>query len=347
MTTKKRILQLLKERGSATAKELADATGVSPQAASRHLRDLIANGNVAKEGVTKGAHFKLAVEGKKNLEQSAQKRFELRGLEEDVVFRDFSSRLNLPRLLSKASYEIVNYAFTEILNNAIDHSLSEQFLVRMTTGVHDLHFQVRDYGIGVFYSIHSKFGLQDENAAVGELLKGKATTMSERHSGEGLFFTSKAADGFVLRSHRIKLSFDRAREDMHVSAMRRLEGTEALFTLSMRSKRKLDALFREYAPEEFDYSFERTKAYVRLFDRNCISRSAAKRLVARLHCFREVVLDFKEITSLGQSFADEVFRVFMHAHPDVMIRLENLTAELIPMVKHVMDAGTARRVVFL
>ena len=211
---------------------------------------------------------------------------------------------------------------------------------------HDLHFQVRDYGIGIFHSIFTKFGLQDENAAVGELLKGKATTMSERHSGEGIFFTSKAADRFVLRSHRIQLAFDRARDDIQVAPIRNLKGTEARFTLSLQSKRKLDALFQEYAPEEFDYSFERTRVCVKLIEMQCVSRSAAKRLVARLQSFKEVVLDFKGIKSLGQAYADELFRVFMRAHPDVRLQLENLPPAFIPMVKHVLDASIARRVEF-
>jgi len=344
MTTKKHILQLLRQRASASVKELAEAIGISRQAASRHLRDLITEGLGVKEGVTKGASFRSADHGEKSREQSIKKNLILRGLEEDVVFRDLSAWLNLQRVLSKSAFETVNYAFTEILNNAIDHSHSEQCFVRIRTGVHDLHFGVRDYGIGIFHSIFTKFGLQDENAAVGELLKGKATTMSERHSGEGIFFTSKAADKFVLRSHRIELVFDRARDDIHVTTIRNRKGTEAQFTLSLRSKRKLESLFQEYAPEEFDHSFERTRAHVRLFERHCVSRSAAKRLVARLHNFKEVVLDFKEIKSLGQAFADEVFRVFMRAHPQVVLQLENLPPALVPMVRHVMDASTARRV---
>jgi hypothetical protein len=79
---------------------------------------------------------------------------------------------------------------------------------------------------------------------------------------------------------------------------------------------------------------------------HCVSRSAAKRLVARLHTFKEVALDFKGIKSLGQAFADELFRVFMRAHPDVRLHLENLPPAFIPMVRHVLDSSIARRVGF-
>ena len=35
-----------------------------------------------------------------------------------------------------------------------------------------------------------------------------------------------------------------------------------------------------------------------------------------------MVLDFSEVTGIGQAFADEIFRVFANAHPEV---------ELLPM----------------
>ena len=53
-----------------------------------------------------------------------------------------------------------------------------------------------------------------------------------------------------------------------------------------------------------------------------ITRSQAKRLMQRAERFRTVMLDFAGVTSIGQAFADEVFRVFANAHPDV---------ELVPM----------------
>jgi hypothetical protein len=46
-----------------------------------------------------------------------------------------------------------------------------------------------------------------------------------------------------------------------------------------------------------------------------VSRSEARRLVHGLDRFREVVLDFDRVESVGQGFADEVFRVFARAHP--------------------------------
>ena len=42
-------------------------------------------------------------------------------------------------------------------------------------------------------------------------------------------------------------------------------------------------------------------------------------MLARVEKFREVMLDFEGVDTIGQAFADEIFRVFQTAHPDVEI----------------------------
>jgi anti-sigma regulatory factor (Ser/Thr protein kinase)/biotin operon repressor len=338
MKTKNRILELIAGGETRTASELAGMTGISRQAVSRHLCNLVDSGQVIKEGATKGARFRLAKPGEK---RPAGKRYTkkllLNGLEEDRVFSEVALLLNLQAKVSSEAREIARYAFTEILNNAIEHSKSTECLVNFSLDGHDVRFVVRDYGVGVFNSIQSAFGLRDEDAAVAELLKGKATTMAEKHSGEGIFFTSKVADLFVLKSHRTTLAFGPGKENVRVEAGRFLKGTEARFTISARSRRKLEDVFREYAPGEFDYKFEKTRILVRIQAGECVSRSEAKRMVARLENFKEVELDFAGVTELGQAFADEVFRVFMRSNPGIIMGVRNMKPALRPMVKHVMD----------
>jgi hypothetical protein len=41
-----------------------------------------------------------------------------------------------------------------------------------------------------------------------------------------------------------------------------------------------------------------------------ISRSQAKRLLARIELFKIVLFDFSGVETIGQAFADEIFRVF-------------------------------------
>ncbi|MFH1304941.1 MAG: STAS-like domain-containing protein, partial [Candidatus Omnitrophota bacterium] len=67
-----------------------------------------------------------------------------------------------------------------------------------------------------------------------------------------------------------------------------------------------------------------------------ISRSQAKRLIARFDRFKEVILDFEGVKTIGQSFADEVFRVFRAQNPTVHLTWINTNEEIDRTIKHVL-----------
>ncbi len=56
---------------------------------------------------------------------------------------------------------------------------------------------------------------------------------------------------------------------------------------------------------------------------NLVTRSQAKRILARLDKFKIVILDFDDIDNIGQAFADEIFRVFARKNPDITIHAIN------------------------
>ena len=59
-----------------------------------------------------------------------------------------------------------------------------------------------------------------------------------------------------------------------------------------------------------------------------ISRSQARRLMARVDQFEEVGFDFQGISTIGHSFADEIFRVYRNAHPEIEIIAYGTTPEI-------------------
>lgn len=345
MQTKATILGLLGKHDRMTGTALAQEIGISRQAVSRHLKALVAAGRVVKEGQTRGTRYRLPRPGEKAPDAgiSTSRTYVLKGLEEDRAFQDLSLGLTLEHRVSESAFSICRYAFTEMLNNAIDHSQSGQCRVAVEVGAHDVKAAIRDYGIGIFRSIQDRFGLADESAAVGELLKGKATTMAEKHSGEGIFFTSKVVDRLHFRSHRVALLFDNRKQDVIVEHRRFQRGTDVRFSISRRSKRQMARIFSEFAPEEFDFKFGKTRVSVCVALEDCVSRSQAKRLLLRLEDFREVTLDFKGVESLGQAFCDEVFRVFLQAHPETRLHVVNLRPTLVPVVRHGVDKETSPR----
>lgn len=259
------------------------------------------------------------------------------GLQEDAVFAELSLFLGLRAGLSKAAYKLFTYAFTEMLNNAIEHSHSVTCAVRTSLATREIRAVIRDHGVGVFHSIAQRMGLRDEYDAIGELLKGKATTMPDRHTGEGIFFTSKACDRLALRSHRIECVFDGRSGDVVVNVRKPIRGTEVRVWISRSARRRLEDVFAAFAPEEYDFRFERSVVTVRFAARDYVSRSEAKRLLARLDSFKEVVLDFVGVRSIGQGFADEIFRVFPSSHPSILLRRVNVEPALEAVIRHVID----------
>ena len=194
MDMKEKILALVKEKKGLSGVQLSEVLGISRQAVNKHLKPLLQNGSLIKTGVTRGTVYEIATSGKKP-SKTFSKSFFLDGLEEDKVFQQISLSLNLTRTISPKANDIARYAFTEMLNNAIDHSQSEKCHVEVIVDEFNFQFRIRDYGMGIFFSIYDKYNLPDENSAVGELIKGKTTTMSEKHTGEGIFFTSKVTWG--------------------------------------------------------------------------------------------------------------------------------------------------------
>ena len=98
---------------------------------------------------------------------------------------------------------------------------------------------------------------------------------------------------------------------------------DARLSLQRSARQTIEDVFSEFAPEQYDFQFQKTRVLVKLLQPDYVSRSEARRLLANLEKFREIVLDFRDVRSVGQGFADEVFRVFAGRHPGIVIRSEN------------------------
>lgn len=321
MNTKEQILRFVKKKGSIRAPDVVLFSGISRQAAAKHLRELVAAEQLSKEGSTRGARYVPF-----NFRKAALLRtpavilvYRLRGLEEDRVFEQLAHQMNLKRKLSAAAFKIIQYAFTEMLNNAIDHSKADKVRIegRLEGGV--LTFSVLDRGIGAFESVRKKFKMKNAFEAAEHLLKGKQTTAPERHSGQGIFFTSRIADHFVLESRALRLDVNNLIQDVALLDIKPIQGTKVVFSLRQRSRKDLKKLFDVYT--DSDLVFDKTEVKVRLSKASgeYVSRSEARRLLFGLEKFKRIILDFDRVQGIGQGFADEVFRVFAKHHPHVQM----------------------------
>jgi hypothetical protein len=183
-----------------------------------------------------------------------------------------------------------------------------------------------------------RLGLLSEEASIQELLKGKATTDPEHHTGEGLFFTSRMADKLKISSYRLTLVFDNKADDIFTGIIRFSKGTDVNFIISRSTKKSLTASFNEYAGKDYDYTFAKTSVKVNLFSGDqsrFISRSIARRLLYRLDQFEEIIIDFSGVKIIGQGFADQIFRVFQNQNPHLKIKPINASDAVKIMIAHV------------
>jgi hypothetical protein len=175
-----------------------------------------------------------------------------------------------------------------------------------------------DRGIGALENLRSLLGLEDHLHALQELSKGKVTTQPERHTGEGIFFSSKVVDRFELTANGLEWLVDNARHDQSVRETPPGSGTTVRVEISLDAQQSLQKVFDDHT---HDFEFDTTRCVIRLFEHGThfVSRSEAKRLVSGLDRFREVILDFHGVEGVGQGFVDEVFRVWARAHPQVKL----------------------------
>jgi anti-sigma regulatory factor (Ser/Thr protein kinase) len=214
------------------------------------------------------------------------------------------------------------YAFSEMANNAIEHSESKTIDVEVFQRDERLWFTVRDRGVGVFRNVMRKKGLNSELEAIQDLLKGKTTTAPQAHSGEGIFFTSKAGDLFILESYGYRLRIDNKLDDIFVEEVgKELKGTLVMFSIDIKSKKHLSEIFAAYQVDPDVPAFDQTEIQIKLYNMGTIyvSRSQARRVLSGLNKFKRVILDFDRVPTIGQAFADEIFRVFKLRNSEVEI----------------------------
>jgi len=246
--------------------------------------------------------------------------------------RDFKPYLALaPNLLS-----IATHGFTEMVNNAIDHSGGNEVFVWATQDERALRIIVSDDGVGIFRKIAEALDLPYMRQALFELSKGKLTTDPSRHSGEGVFFTSRMFDMFEIAANGLTFNHDVSSHDWldeHDSdgVLHQGTGTTIHMQISLNSARTPSEIYAQFtkAPEDFDFSKTVVPMRLaRLGDEQLVSRSQAKRLIARFDRFKTVILDFDGVTDIGQAFADELFRVYADNHPEVELLPSNMSGQV-------------------
>jgi anti-sigma regulatory factor (Ser/Thr protein kinase) len=324
----------------------AQTFGISRQGVHRHIQRLLHDKVLCmRGGTTRDREYTLCPRVEWNhmyiLSTIAQ---------EDVVWRkDIRPLLgDLPQNV----LDIWQYGFTEILNNAIEHSAGHAVMIDVEQTVRMTTIRISDNGEGIFQKLQRELGLEDERHAVLELAKGKMTTDPAHHTGEGIFFTSRMFDHFRILSGHVFFTHQREEdphdeaEDWITESQDPAPGTAVFLALSNTASRTPQEVFDQFTSEG-EYSFTKTVVPVRLAqygDEKLVSRSQAKRLLARIDRFKVVLLDFEGVEMIGQAFADEVFRVFAEAHPHIELFAISVNTAVAHMIRRA--AGSRAATIF-
>jgi anti-sigma regulatory factor (Ser/Thr protein kinase) len=331
------IHEMLRDRESVTSGDVAREAGVTRQAAHYHLKRMAESGELESIGSGRGSHYINRTLWWARLETS--------GLEEDVIWKQVTEETPALMAMNQDARSVANYAFTEMLNNAIDHSGSSIVDVAVARPNHLFSFKIEDEGVGAFERVRKTKGLEDHVAAIQEISKGKLTTAPKGHSGQGIFFTSKAVDVFSLIANGLKWTVDNVRYDEAIGSSKRRIGTSVHLEIDPDTQRSMREVFDEYTDPE-TFAFSKSRATVRLFEYEVpfVSRSEAKRLARNLDQFEVVEVDFHNVADVGQGFADELFRVWQSAHPSTQLQPINMNPGVRAMIERALrDMPSDRR----
>lgn len=329
--------------------------GVTKQNASYHIQKLVSEKELVQIGKTRRTRFYLATK------KTWQKQYSLAGRNPSQSEHDVWEADIFPQLadLPENALDVWRYCFTEMFNNAIDHSGGFRVTVRLKSTAINVELVIIDNGVGIFKKIQRAMKFADARYSALELAKGKFTTDPERHTGEGIFFTSKVLDAFDISSGGVYFAspssarFSLAESALASSTTTRKTssttspkttgtsesaqaGTAVWMKLRNTTTRSLKEVFDAFASPDNDYTFNKTIVPVKLAEQNpndLVSRSQAKRLLLRIDRFRTVILDFKNVNWIGQAFADEIFRVFARSHPDIAMQFMNANDDVTRMIK--------------
>lgn len=310
--------------------KIQDEIKLSRQTIRNYLLELEEKGVIESRGKTTRKKYSL-----KDYEYTLE--FPLtKGTEEHVIYQKCEKYFG--KGFNVNSKDKLEYIFNEMVNNAIDHSSADTLKINIKQNCLEARVILSDNGVGIFKKIMKDHELSTEKEAIFQLSKGKLTSDPSKHSGEGIFFSSRMAEFFIIHSFKECFSSDGENDCLHTAIEELIEheGTNVAFWVNKLDSTPMADVFEKYQ-DEFD-GFAKTEIFINLaetFAKTLMSRSIARRVLAGFNSFKEVTLDFKNVRSVGQGFLDEIFRVYGLKNPHINIKFVNQNEQIDKMLNHV------------
>jgi anti-sigma regulatory factor (Ser/Thr protein kinase) len=257
-------------------------------------------------------------------------------LGEDRIFEKYIESIlsDLPRNVFSAW----RYAFTEMMNNAIEHSSADEIDVTVCRSVLKTSIVIADNGKGIFNNIQEYVkNERNEDLTLKEcaalLFAGKFTTAQSMHSGEGIFFTSHLMDTFRIISDGVVFTRNNFDDTNFETSAK--DSTTVIMELDNNSNKTTREVFNRFS--DIDEGFIKTQIPIaHIFSgTGPVSRSEARRLGELIVKFKEVDLDFLNVEEVGQAFVHELFIVWQRNNPEIKLNVLNTCDDVDFMIKRV------------
>ena len=323
------LLEKIDQGDARVSKAVSENFEINQNTVHTYINDLSKRGIIKR--VKRGQYSLISQEYRYMLKRSNGE------LDSDIYAYNHCLLSHIQNLASNVQ-QIWGYVFSEMINNVMDHSEAQNCSIVVLQDYLNTTVFIYDNGVGIFSKIKKHFGFESVDDAICELFKGKLTTDSRNHSGEGIFFSSKMMDKFyIISSGRIFTNNKYDDSNILNLASEELKGTCVVMELSNFTHRNTTDVFDQYA--NVDGGFTKTIIPMKnIFETSPVSRSQAKRICNRLEKFKEVTIDFQEVQWMGQGFAHQIFVIFAKEHPDIKLLPINMNEAVTKMYHHVVMA---------
>jgi hypothetical protein len=142
------------------AAEVSRKFAISRVAANRHIRKLIDLDLIRAVGNTSARTYELVdhIQHFGSISNSPE-------IREDKVWREeILPQINREFLLPNVR-DICQYGFTEMMNNAVDHSEANKISFGVEVNAKRIRLMIADDGIGIFNKLYRELNLDDERHA--------------------------------------------------------------------------------------------------------------------------------------------------------------------------------------
>jgi hypothetical protein len=317
----------------------AQRFAISRQAAARHLKKLVSQGNIETEGNTSGRIYR-PTQG-----QTVEFSYAIADRPEgNAVWR--KDILPLLQSFPDNVINLWNYCFQGIFDNGCTHSSGTMVHVQIIQQKTQTTINITDDGDGLFHNIQAKFRLKDEQDAALKLAEGELADDPEDHTGMDINSSSRMTDHFTIISgnvtfaHQYGIAWDWA---LSMSGEKK-NGTVVSMIIDNDTSRTTSQVFNDYStPAAASDIFSKTCIPVRLAKystETLFSRSQARRVLTRVERFNFAVLDFLGVNKIGPAFADQIFRVFSSEHPEIQVLHCNTNKQVEAVIQEAKDNST-------